>query len=459
MNYLDVYFSRINHMGETTGERIVNGGIRSFQRWKNESPHTVTTLSVERGIYFDGIILSNKDKDYQKIMILNVANDIPIRVGDIMNWQQDNGDLEKWLLIAEEHKVHPTYRSFNIIKCNYLIKWINAKGYIKQSWAYVLSSVDSKIKGNFRTWHNLITPQPNKYAEIIMPRPVDDGSEIADTVDRGINFIIEDESWKMVEADFTSVKGIIYMSLTENKVNLQYDYLGEGTNDIADLDKYKFPELPTLYKIGDTIIPQFEEDTLNQWEIEMRPSNFDLVDEEKEGEGKEEKWYQELHASTAGQCIITMRLKNRHAVEKKVEIIIDEVDKIYHIVGQDKIRLDRKGSYYLTDGTFDNEEHETIVHSYENKGRDKVVISLEILNYPDEKKQPKDYGIITKSPEWEEIPDVFVLRANDKNNLGVITLALNYSTYHWDPSIEGDDKWALSDTKQYTKKVEIIPLW
>jgi hypothetical protein len=109
--------------------------------------------------------------------------------------------------------------------------------------------------------------------------------------------------------------------------------------------------------------------------------------------------------------------------------------------------LDRKGSYYLTDGTFDNEEHETIVHSYENEEQDKVVISLEILDYPDEKKQPKDYGIITKSPEWEEIPDVFVLRANDKNNLGVITLALNYSTYHWDPSIEGEDKWALFDTK------------
>ena len=64
MNYLDVYFSRVNHMGETTGERIVNGGIRSFERWKAESPHTVLTLSVERGLYFDGIILSNKDKDY-----------------------------------------------------------------------------------------------------------------------------------------------------------------------------------------------------------------------------------------------------------------------------------------------------------------------------------------------------------------------------------------------------------
>jgi len=142
-----------------------------------------------------------------------------------------------------------------------------------------------------------------------MPRPANDGAEILDTVDRGTNFIIEDESWKMVESDFTSVKGIIYMSLTENKVNLQYDYLGEGTDDLADLDKYKFPKLPTIYKSGDTIIPQFEIDTLNQWEIEMRPSDFSLVSEQKEEEGQEEKWYQELHASAAGQCIITMRLK------------------------------------------------------------------------------------------------------------------------------------------------------
>ena len=111
-------------------------------------------------------------------MILNVANDIPIRVGDILNWQQDNGELEKWLLISEEHKAHPTYRSFNIIKCNYLLKWIDTAGYLRESWAYVLSSADSKVKGNFRTWHNLITPQPNKYAEIIMPRPMNAISEV-----------------------------------------------------------------------------------------------------------------------------------------------------------------------------------------------------------------------------------------------------------------------------------------
>ena len=151
MNYLDVYFSRLNHSGETTAERVRNGGIRSFEKWKDESPHTVKNLSVERGLYFDGIILTNKDKEYQKIMFLNVANDIPVVIGDIMNWTLDDGSIEKWLIFQEEKKVNGTYRTLWIVRCNYLLKWIDSLGHLQQSWGYVVSSVDSKIKGNFRT--------------------------------------------------------------------------------------------------------------------------------------------------------------------------------------------------------------------------------------------------------------------------------------------------------------------
>jgi len=52
------------------------------------------------------------------------------------------------------------------------LKWIDEEGYLHKSWAYAVSSVDSMVKGNFRMWHSLISPQPNKFAEIIMPRPV-----------------------------------------------------------------------------------------------------------------------------------------------------------------------------------------------------------------------------------------------------------------------------------------------
>ena len=95
-----------------------------------ESPHTVRQLSVERGLYFDGIILTSKDKEYEKIMFLNVANNIPLQIGDIMNWMADDGHIEKWLITQEERKV----------RCNYLIRWIDASGRLQKSHAYVVSS-------------------------------------------------------------------------------------------------------------------------------------------------------------------------------------------------------------------------------------------------------------------------------------------------------------------------------
>jgi len=99
MNYLDVYNARVNYMGESTAERIRNSGIRSFYKWMAESPHTMRNLSVERGLYFDGIILTSKDKEYQKIMFLNVSNETPLLVGDIMTWPLENGTEEKWIII------------------------------------------------------------------------------------------------------------------------------------------------------------------------------------------------------------------------------------------------------------------------------------------------------------------------------------------------------------------------
>ena len=277
MNYLDVYFSRVNHFGTTTAERIKNSGIVAFEKWLAQSPFTVTDLSVERGFYFSGIIETSKDKEEKKLMYLYVANDIPIKVGDILTWRQDNGTIEKWLLLQQIHKVHGTYQTFQIIKCNYELKWIDAEGYLRKSWAYAVSSTDDKVKGNFRMWHSLISPQPNKFAEIIMPRPVLEGTD-KDELMRGITFIIENEGWLVIECDWTSVEGIIYMSLTESKVNYQYD---DRDIDVADTDRWKFPTLQPLYTVGDKIIPQFEAGTLNEWEIELIPTDTSLVEKMK----------------------------------------------------------------------------------------------------------------------------------------------------------------------------------
>lgn len=400
MNYRDVYFSRINHLGETTAEVIRNSGIRSFERWMAQSPFTIKDLSVERGFYFSGIIEEKKDEKQLKTLYLHVANDIPIKVGDIMNWRADDGSIEKWILLQEERKVNGTYRTFWIIRCNYLVKWIDNTGRLKKSWAYVVSSQDDKIKGNFRTWHNLITPQPNKYAEIVMPKV---------EIDRGTNFIIEDEGWKLVELDWTSVPGIIYLSLTESKINYQYDDIDV---DIADTDKLQFPALAPVYSVGDVLDPDFGEFTFNEWEVELIP---------QEGaeylELRDDKWV----AIAPGNVTIIMQLRNRKAVQKRFELAIKELDSDFmaYISGADTIRLDRESAYELvSEGNVYNAEYSLTEESQQ----------LAIL-----KKLPEEQSQSTTSK--------IIVRANDKNKLGDIILIARYGN------------------KEYRKTIKIVPLW
>ena len=399
MNYLDVYHSRVNHLGETTAERIKNGGIRSFEKWMAESPHTVQNLSVERGLYFNGIILTSKDKEYQKIMFLNVANDIALRVGDIMNWTIEDGSIEKWLLIQEEKKVNGTYRTFWIVRCNYLMKWIDKNGHIQQSWSYFVSSLSDKIKGNFRTWNSLITPQPNKYAELLMPRY---------PIERATNFIVEEESWTVVEYDHTSVPGIIYISLTENKINSIYD---DVENNIADTDKLAkydliLPPLTQIFNINETISPVY---TITK--------NGKPYKTEVEYIATDKKIVRIINgvptAVGAGTTTLIVRLKDYPDIQQELTITVGNEEQEFsaYIEGADTIRLDRSERYEL-------------------KGTSDIIDQV-------------NFSIDSALATIQEVVNnkYVVVHANNKNKLGTITLTAEY---------QGNT---------YTKVIKIVPLW
>ena len=431
MNYLDVYFARVNHFGETVAERINNSGMVAFEKWMAQSPFTVVDLSVERGYYFSGIIETSKDKEEKKLMYLYVANDIPIKVGDILTWRQDNGVVEKWLLLQQIHKVHPTYQTFQIIKCNYELKWIDFNGYLRKSWAYAVSSVDSKVKSNFRMWHSLISPQPNKFAEVIMPRPIfEENSEDLDRLMRGITFIIENEGWQVIECDWTSVEGIAYMSLTESKVNYEYD---DRVIDVAEIDRLKFPILQAVYNVGDEIIPEFNEGTFNEWEVVLiPPEDTTLVGVDQ--------YSGHLKALNPGKLIIKMRLKNYNkddpmkAVTKDYEITINASasEEALFIEGSDSIRLDRYSVYTL--------KNEDTGEKVEN------AVSFSFVNNDEKENIP----LVTIKPAYDNnnqiIEQACVLHANAKNKIGEITLT---AVYIDNEQVE----------HQYTKTIKVVPLW
>ena len=395
--YLDAYFSRVFHRGESVAEVAKNTGERSFDSWLASSVHTVSDLSVERGLYFSGIILTDKDKEQQKIMYLNVANNIPIIVGDIVNWPCE-GQLEKWIILKKEKKVNGTYQTFSIVKCNYLMKWIDKQGHLQSSWSYFVSSMDSKIKENFRTWNSLITPQPNKYAEMILPKK---------DIERGTSFIIEDEAWHTVEYDHTSVPGVMYISLTEEKVNYVYDDL---ENNIADTDKLAnyevvLPKEIQNFNVGDEVKPIFNI-TKNGFPIEVEvsyiPKDKKIV---KFINGK-------LTAVKEGKTAIIIQLKEYPEIHKEIEINIGrEPEFNAYINGDASIRLDRQATYeFITNSNIT----ESVLYS----------LSDESLAF-----------IIDTSIKG------CTVRANANNKLGKVILTASY---------KGID---------YTKEIKIVPLW
>ena len=48
---------------------------------------------------------------------------------------------------------------------------------------------------------------------------------------RETSFIIEKESWRVIEYDYTSVPGVMYLSVGEEKINTMYD---DMNNNIVD---------------------------------------------------------------------------------------------------------------------------------------------------------------------------------------------------------------------------------
>lgn len=223
-------------------------------------------------------------------------------------------------------------------------------------------------------------------------------------IDRATNFIIEDESWSVVEYDHTSVPGTIYLSLTENKVNLIYDDLD---NDIADTDKLAVysvavPAETQVITVGMTLEPQFtlmKDGYPCDEEVEFISQDPTIIDKN-------------LVALKNGETDITVRLKKYPTITSTVHIKVDnETTFTAYIDGVDKIRLDRQATY-------------TLAGSSDIAGEVQFTLNDTTL------------ATIVSSNGAQ-----CVILANKKNLLGDIVLTATYGG------------------ETYTKTISIIPLW
>lgn len=210
----------------------------------------------------------------------------------------------------------------------------------------------------------------------------------------------------MVEYDHTSVPGIMYISMTEEKINSITD---DVKNDIADLDKmakYEFvlPEGPQTFAVGDEIVPIYtvmKNGSPTPVDIDIVPLDKKMV---KYINGK-------LTALTEGIAKIRLQLRTLPDIYREAEIEIGVPQQfIAYIKGNDSIKLDRMATYEL-------------VSSDE---LDRVSFSVDT-----------DTLVTIQRVEGSKC----VIHANGKNKLGSFVLTAEYGG------------------KIYTKTIKVVPLW
>ena len=235
LNYLDTYWYRVNKLGATHKDRELNASILDFEKYLLEHPSS-ETIKVDNAEKLASIISNKQDENKltKKVLTTLTSGVIP---GVIFEWKS-----LKWIVYFQEKNPNEAYHSNQAVQCNNVIKWITEYGVIRELPCYVIGNMMSTIKNNFRTWNSTITPQPNQFLDILIP--YDDSLKI------GNKFLMSGRAWQIVDYDITSVPGIMYISLIEDKIDREDD------NTALNLANYN---------------------TLNSWGIELIETTIEVV--------------------------------------------------------------------------------------------------------------------------------------------------------------------------------------
>lgn len=336
MNYLDVYKSRISHLGTNYQEHAYKSGILEFRRYLKYNQHTERNLILEKDeTIFDGVILTDKEDDNRvsQILLVKTLEDggPAIQKGDLVLWND-----EHWIVYQSTTSSYQPHQKFYMVRCNYKINWLDKNGLVHSSWIYLLGSKDSKIKDNFRTWHNAITPQPNKYINIIMPHQL---------MDLGTEIMVLDEVWYLVDYDQNSVPGVIFMAFTETNFNEQRDSLEEK---LANADKKAnwTIDMPKSRTVAPNSIIEAEYSILKDGIVQ----NLDAIIECEGNLTLLEDGRIQVGARGAGTIIV----KTDVIMQSQSIVVGATPTSTIRFVGSEKIRVASTNTYILEDADGEN---------------------------------------------------------------------------------------------------------
>ena len=335
VNYLDAYWYRVNKMGSNHKARELNASIYDFNKYLLEHPSSETVV-VEGEEQLASIISDrqNENKMTKKVLTLLTSNLSP---GKIMLWKS-----AKWLAYFKEKTPNEAYLTHLVVQCNNTIRWISDYGVIRELPCYVVGNMIGSIKNNFRTWNGTITPLPNQFLDMLIPYEPD--------LEIGKKFLMSGRAWIIVDYDITSVPGLMYVSLTEDKIDRLDDNTLLEIAEYDNLNRYRIElteeDIEVVLGVDYNIYPR----VIYEGQIVSNATlQYEIVDETVvsvtyiNGGVK-------ISGIEVGDTVLRISLLQEPSVMTEVSVSVVEVatkNPQYILSGPDFIRLGRTGTYTL----------------------------------------------------------------------------------------------------------------
>ena len=362
-DYYKVFQERCKNHGKSFKSLVQSQAALDFQRFLVSSPNAidVTVNDEEEKIRVATILNKEKnDTDVRRFFLANKED--ALKIGDFIYW-----DDTVWILLKKEKNTIDAYDKFEGLECRHNIKWIDKFGVLQSTPCYLIAQTDEKVKANFRTWNNMITPQPNKYLEIITSRK---------DIELSQRFLIDETAWSVVETDYISVKGIIYLSLTEDKKDLYEDDINNDIADIVDLNKFQLKLEETEITLGINETYQLSGKTYLNGNL----YSSDIIVEILEGEENisiDENL--KITGIKEGNTKLRISMKENNEISQELNVTIQEsapANVVYDLKGDASIKWGRTKVYQfvrIVNGIF-----EPVKAEFSIEDKDKLIKNYEI---------------------------------------------------------------------------------
>lgn len=362
-DYYKVFQDRCSNHGRSFKSLVQSQAAIDFKRFLTSSPDSIDVIVNNLGNPIRVATILSKEKNDTVVRRFFLADkEENLKIGDFLYWEDTI-----WILLKKEKDTINAYDKFEGLECRHNIKWIDKFGVLKEVPCYLVAQTDEKVKANFRTWNNMITPQPNKYLEIITSRQ---------NIELAKRFLIDETAWSVVESDYISVKGILYLSLTEDKRDLYQDDINENIADIVDLNKFQLVVENKEINLG------IDEEYLLSGKIYLNGNlysnniiveilegvEFISIDDELKISGVSEG---------SAKVRISMEENNEISQEIVINIIENAPDTInYNLTGDEKIKWGRTKVYQAIKAI--NGVSEPVKATFSIEDKNKVVKNYEI---------------------------------------------------------------------------------